>query len=368
MAIESCASVSVTKCNLTDIPRIDIFTELLASYLYRLLDIYGWLVLAFLLRFVFQRRFIYGVYHSSRKVPTDVSLIEDYVTQNEQRSHSWSPLIEGAEKHIRWADGVGKKTKYAIVFIHGFSACRQEIHPVLDKIAEKFGWNTFYTRLSGHGGKDPTIKMQDCRTEALVEDLHEALKVGATLSEDGIVLIGTSTGGALASFGLTTELGRNIVRKAILIAPAFGFHLTSMNWFSKPYMFGDHWIRALIIRLKMGNLDSFEGQTEEQSYWWSTSYPSYAYIAVMDACGLANWSVTQDSMITAPILIIASPNDKIVDYEKMRKVWSNTSAKVEHFCPPYECKNGHCIVGASVSPSGVNPTIEKMSEFLSDMS
>jgi len=322
----------------------------------------GWLVAAVMLRYIFRWMWVRNVFISHRPVPSDVEQLEQYFADSEAISNRESPIKSGAEKSIYWARGVNQKTKYAIVVLHGFSACRQELRPVVDEVAESLGYNVFFTRLSGHGGLDPATKMRDCRGEYLVQDAHEALKAGAALSEEGVILFGNSTGGALATFLLTTELGKKVIRKAVLSSPAFGFHIAAMNFFSKPYWFGDHWVRSLVLRLVLGNYDQWEGQTEKQNYWWSTIYPSFALIGVMEAVALANWSKLEE--VKAPILCIASPVDKVIDHKSVRSSLSR-APDVQYWYPlRYECKTGHNILGANISPSSVKPAVARILDYL----
>lgn len=51
-----------------------------------------------------------------------------------------------------WAELVHKsKTKYAFVYLHGFSASEKEGHPVHRNIAKHFNANLYLARLQGHG-------------------------------------------------------------------------------------------------------------------------------------------------------------------------------------------------------------------------
>ena len=80
-------------------------------------------------------------------IPAD---IESYLAESEQRAGAGAPLIPGTEKRIRWSAG-REPTDYAIVYLHGFSATRQELAPMLDRLADALGANLFETRLAGHG-------------------------------------------------------------------------------------------------------------------------------------------------------------------------------------------------------------------------
>ena len=62
--------------------------------------------------------------------------IEDIVNLLNSQEKMIRGLRPGTEKKVLWAQGNGIKSKTSIVFIHGFSASRIEINPVVDLIAD----------------------------------------------------------------------------------------------------------------------------------------------------------------------------------------------------------------------------------------
>ena len=55
------------------------------------------------------------------------------------------------EKKIIWANQNKVKTKISLIFIHGFSATRAELDPVIEMLGKELNANIFFTRLRGHG-------------------------------------------------------------------------------------------------------------------------------------------------------------------------------------------------------------------------
>jgi len=95
-----------------------------------------------------------------------------YLSESESR---FKDITEGTEKKIIW-DGVpGEKTDVSIVFIHGFSATRQELAPLADIIASSLHANLFYTRLAGHGRGG--AGMIDGTVNGWANDANEALEI-----------------------------------------------------------------------------------------------------------------------------------------------------------------------------------------------
>ena len=115
--------------------------------------------------------------------------IEQYVADSES---GFDDIVPGAEKKIFWADKQHSRTPFAVIYLHGFSATRQETAPLSQKVAQRFGANLFCTRLTGHGRDGKA--MLDGSVNAWLNDAAETLKIGQQIGEK-IIIIGTSTGG-----------------------------------------------------------------------------------------------------------------------------------------------------------------------------
>jgi alpha-beta hydrolase superfamily lysophospholipase len=102
--------------------------------------------------------------------------------------------------------------------VHGFSATRQEIAPVPERVAAALGANLFETRLAGHGRERDGLV--DVRAEQWLDDGRELLGVGRALGER-LTLIGTSTGATLA-LALASHPDFRVVDSLVLISPNFG--------------------------------------------------------------------------------------------------------------------------------------------------
>jgi pimeloyl-ACP methyl ester carboxylesterase len=83
-----------------------------------------------------------------------------------------------------------------MVYLHGFGASQGEGAPTHRRLARAFGCNLFLARLPGHG-RVADDAMRGLSAQRLVDGAAEALAIGHVLG-DKVVVIGTSTGGALA--------------------------------------------------------------------------------------------------------------------------------------------------------------------------
>lgn len=129
------------------------------------------------------------------------ALPEDLDSYLAARESVFTDLTEGTAKQIVWAGVPGERTPVSIVYLHGFSATSQEIRPVPDRVAAALGANLYLARLAGHG-RDGAA-MAAAKADDWMTDLAESLAIGARLG-DRVIVIATSTGGALATAGLGT--------------------------------------------------------------------------------------------------------------------------------------------------------------------
>ena len=119
--------------------------------------------------------------------------VEDHIIMAERQI---SDIRPGLEKSIIWAGKPHHRTRYAIVYIHGFSASKEELRPVPDMIASSLGANLFYTRLTGHGRTADA--MREASVSAWMQDLAEAFEIGTTIG-DRACRLSCSTGGTLVA-------------------------------------------------------------------------------------------------------------------------------------------------------------------------
>ena len=125
-------------------------------------------------------------------VPSDPAGLESYI-RDQEAPHRLKP---DNEARIVWADSSRRKTPYAIVYLHGFSASQGEGDPVHRYIAKKYGCNLYLPRIAEHG-IDTVDAMVNLTADKFWASAKEALAIGRQLG-DKVILMGTSTGGTLA--------------------------------------------------------------------------------------------------------------------------------------------------------------------------
>jgi len=126
-------------------------------------------------------------------VPAEARVLENYILKKEAQ-HKIKPDNEA--RIIWYNDSLKKKTPYALVYLHGFSASQAEGEPVHRNIAKEFGCNLYLSRLAEHG-IDTTEPMVQLTADSYWESAKEALAIGHQIGEK-VILVGTSTGGTNA--------------------------------------------------------------------------------------------------------------------------------------------------------------------------
>jgi alpha-beta hydrolase superfamily lysophospholipase len=214
-------------------------------------------------------------------------------------------IIPGAEKRIRWYSGqVDSRTSWSVVYLHGFSATRQEIAPVGEMIADQMNANLFETRLAGHGRVQSPL--EGVRAEDWLDDGVEALMVGAAIGEK-IVLIGTSTGATLA-LALANLPGFDRVAGLVLISPNFAPRDPAAEFLTWPG-------GPQLAELLEGDTQSWTPANDLQGRFWSTSYPMAAVVEMMRLVKFARMGLPLT--LDASVLIIYSPADTVIDVNRI---------------------------------------------------
>ena len=125
-------------------------------------------------------------------VPADPTALENYVAMQESK-HTLKP---DNEARLIWADSTKKKTKFSVVYLHGFSASQKEGDPIHLQFAKEVGCNLYLARLADHG-VDTTEQLLYFTGDRWWQSSKEALAIGKAIGEN-VILMSTSTGGTMA--------------------------------------------------------------------------------------------------------------------------------------------------------------------------
>ncbi|MEM7302136.1 MAG: alpha/beta hydrolase [Pseudomonadota bacterium] len=276
--------------------------------------------------------------------------LEAYLQKQEAR---FSDIIKGAEKEIVWADGATKgQTEWAVIYIHGFSATKEETRPMPDLVAQALGANLYFTRLAGHGRSGDA--MGDPQVNHWLNDVVEAIHIGEQLGKK-ILLIGVSTGGSLITWAANKPDLMQQVEGIVQISPNFGVQAAGSEILSIPWA---EYLTPMIV----GSERSWEAHNEEHQKWWSTRYPSVALLPMAASINLAR--SLDHKKIDVPAFFIWSPKDTVIVPKLVEDVAQNwgegaDTMKIEESDDP----NNHVIAGRILSPSTTDTVADSIIEW-----
>jgi esterase/lipase len=190
-------------------------------------------------------------------VPDSADELERYV-QTREAMHQLKP---DNEARIVWYDSARRKTPYAVVYLHGFSASQKEGDPVHLRFAKEFGCNLFLSRLSDHG-VDTTESLMLFTADRLWNSAKEALAIGQRLG-DKVILVSTSTGGTLAL--MLASAYPDKVQGLINLSPNVAINN------SAAFLLNDPW-GLQIARMVMGGKYRESKGSKETSPYWNDKY------------------------------------------------------------------------------------------------
>ena len=227
--------------------------------------------------------------------------IEQRIAMAESRITDIRP---GLEKSIIWAGAPHQRTRYAIVYIHGFSASKEELRPVPDRIAVALGANIFYTRLTGHGRTAEA--MREGSVAAWMQDLAETFQIGSMIG-DKVIIISCSTGGTLVAAGMARGIFSEQLVSTVFFAPNFGVQDQMAPLLTLPL--ARYW-----APLVGGEMQTNNPRNQLHARYWTTSYPTISLIPMMQLIDMVDNADLRTSSV--PALFYFSPDDKVVDPQK----------------------------------------------------
>ena len=277
--------------------------------------------------------------------------LDAYLADTEAR---FADLVPGTEKTIVWADSARRQTALSVVYLHGFSATRQETRPLSDTLAARLGANLYYPRLAGHGR--PPEAMTDASANDWLNDAAEALAVGRRLGRR-VVLVGTSTGGTLAVWLAAQPDLAEALLAVVLISPNFGpkdADAAKLLW---------PWGKTL-ARLLAGPYHQWEPKNDRQARYWTTRYHTDVLVAMMSLVDLVD--NTDLGAIETPVLTIYSPNDQVVDPALIEAHHPEIGASYKQLVPLDSVgdPSNHVLAGAILSPDETAPIARIILDFL----
>ena len=305
-----------------------------------------------------------GIFVAGPRVDQSTSLqpvnlpadLDQYVKDVESQ---FADITPGTERNIVWAGEKNFRTDFAVVYVHGYTATRQEIAPVPQMIASRLQANLYNERLTGHGR--PGDFLREASVNQWINDSNEAIEIGRRLGKK-VVLIGVSTGATLLTHLLNLPQFQDM-HAAIFISPNYLPKDPSAKALLLPW--SEYYVELIVGEYRDWT-DS--AQNDQQRKFWTTRYPS---VSLRDMMGAVN-VVTKSELdgITVPIFGIVHKDDNVINpevalqtFERIKKAPVKTlvlTEKTGH-------KNDHVIAGDALSPENNQMVTDQVIQFLNDL-
>ena len=263
-------------------------------------------------------------------------------------------LVAGAEKRIVWAGAPGERTPLAIIYLHGYTATRQEVAPLCEQLAASLGANLYHTRLHGHGLEPEALGAAS--GEDWLRDAAEALAIGRTLGER-VIVIGTSTGGTLALW-LAQQKNAESIAALLLISPNLGPRNRQGELLAGPW-------GAELLSLLVGETYEWQPANDAQRRYWTWRYPAKALLPMMALVREVRGSALES--IRVPTWVLYSPDDQVVHPAEIEQAFSRLGSpfKALEALPEAQDRSRHVLAGDILAPQDTSRVLERMQRFLS---
>jgi len=251
----------------------------------------------------------------SKEIPSvpEAAYLNEFISTKESQ-HKIKPENEAV---IVWCNDSSKqKTEYSIVYLHGFSASREEGAPIHREIAKQFGCNLYLSRLAEHG-LDTIEPLRKLTADKYWESAKEALAIGKQLGHK-VILMGTSTG-ATNALQLAANYP-NDVHALILLSPNIAINDPNAWLVNNP------WGLQIATLVQGSRYNDSKDQRDIYKKYWYSHYRLEGVVALEE---MLETSMTKEtfSKINQPTLMLYYYKDDIhqdstVKVSAMREMFS----------------------------------------------
>jgi len=190
-----------------------------------------------------------------------------------------------------------------------------------------------------------------------LQDATDAVAVASTLGER-VVLVGSSTGAALALWAALKAPQRARIAALVLLSPNFHPADRQSRLLLLPW-------GSLLARLTVGAERCFSPVSPEQERHWTTCYPSEALLPMM---ALVERIRTEDlTALRTPTLVFYSPADQVVDPLETERYFGELGAEPKRLMPIERAGTAnHVLAGDIMAPENTDRVVRETLAFLEE--
>jgi esterase/lipase len=287
------------------------------------------------------------------QVPSLLAL-PDYVAAQEAKYK----IKPGNEAEIVWADSSKhEQTEYAIVYLHGFSASKQEGNPAYSYLAKALHANMYLARLADHG-LDTIAPMEYFTADRLWESGKQAYVIGKKLGKK-VILVGTSTGGSLA---LQLAAAYPEINSLVLMSPNIAIND------SKAWLLNNPWGLQIARQVTGGDERKVDGRSAAYKKFWYTNYRLESVVELEEMIE-SSMNKSLFEKVKQPVLLLyyyksELEQDPVVKVDAMLQMFDElgtAAADKQKIAIP---KAGNHVIGSAITSKDIKGVEHAMNGFI----
>jgi len=246
-------------------------------------------------------------------IPDSMRQISSFIRGKELENKELKP---GNEAKIIWADSLKpQKTKYAFLYVHGFSASQMEGDPVHRQVAEAFNGNLVLARVAGHGEKTSDRTLGNVTADDYYASVENYLAIAKKVGQE-VIVMGTSFGGAMTVY-LASKHPE--IKAIILYGPCIEVADPSATLLDNP------WGLQLARLVKGGDYNEIPTKNKAHDAYWNLHY---RFEAVVEMQNFLTHTMNKEvfSQVKIPVLLTyyykdEAHQDQVVSVKAMQKMF-----------------------------------------------
>lgn len=295
--------------------------------------------------------------HYNTQLPNvpKLSELQSFVGKQEE-NHQIKP---GNEAEIVWKDSSHQQTDYAIVYLHGFSASKEEGDPAYRYLAKALNANLYLARLADHG-IDTIAPMQNFTADRLWESSKLAYAIGKKLGKK-VILVGTSTGGTLA---LQLAAQYPEINSLVLMSPNIAIND------DKAWLLNNPWGLQIARKVTGGDERLVTGKTAEYKKYWYTNYRLESVVQLQE---LLESSMTKNifKKVKQPVLMLyyyrnEQEQDPVVKVSAMLKMFDQLGTPISQKQKIALPNTGNHVIGSAITSKDIEGVEHAMDGFIAE--
>lgn len=282
--------------------------------------------------------------------------LDEYVA-TEEAHHDFRPETEA---RIVWADSAKSKTKYALVYLHGFSASHVEGAPTHERLAKKFGMNLYLSRLYDHGLND-NKPLSRLVADKYVESAKKAIQIGAKLGDE-VIVIGTSTGATLAAY--LAAYNPEVIDGLLLFSPNIDMSDPRSSMLTWP------WGKELSVLLEGEEFEHKHKSAAFKTYW----YGSFTTTSLVELKSLIDHTMTTENFkkIKQPLFINyyfknEDQKDEVISIDRLKQFFAQVSTPKNQKELNTSPESGDHVTISPITSSDIETPFVQASNFLENV-